>query len=41
MRFVYDVLDRDVADLLRENNPNPAGESYNFNGSQKILVIQN
>lgn len=28
MEFVYDTLDPDVADWLRENNPNPEGEHH-------------
>ena len=30
MRFVYDTMDRDIANWLRENNPNPAGEKHHF-----------
>ena len=30
MRFVYDTMDRDIANWLRENNPNPAGKKHHF-----------
>jgi hypothetical protein len=28
MQFVYDTLDPDIADYLRENNPNPQGDKH-------------
>jgi hypothetical protein len=30
MRYVYDTMDPDVADWLRENNPKPAGQKHHF-----------
>lgn len=43
MRYVYDTMDPDVADWLRENNPNPGGQKHHFQwltsefGYQKLL----
>lgn len=28
MRFIYDTMDKDIADYLRENNPNPGGKQH-------------
>ena len=28
MRYIYDTLDPDIADWLRENNPNPEGQEH-------------
>jgi hypothetical protein len=39
MRFVYDTMDRDIANWLRENNPDPSGAQHHHQWLSEDLAL--